>query len=418
MLKLWFSVPLWTRILAALALGAVAGALFPDIGPIVRPAGDVFLNAMRMLIVPLVVSTLVAGVASIGNLGKLGSLGTTSFVIYVGTTAVAVAIGLGVALVLSPGAGLEFDVLDQAAAPTQPRPSIIDSVVGIVPANPLHAMVNTQMLPIIVFSILLGVGVVMVGKDAALVANVFEAFAKVMLSLTRIVVELAPFGVFALIAWVVSTAGISALLPLGKLVVTVAVACSIHILAFYGGLVRFITRRPLRTFFRGIADAQLVAMGTTSSAAALPVTMACTVEKLGVRPSTASFVLPLGATINMDGTAIYMGVAALFAAELYGVELAAADYGVIIVTATLASIGTASVPAAGLIMLSIVLASVGLPGEAIALVAGVDRVLDMVRTLTNVTGDAVVSLLVDQIAGDEASDVATVASVEWGAEKT
>lgn len=390
MLKKWFAVALWKRILAALALGAVFGLSLPDAVPYVKPFGDVFLNAIRMLIIPLLVGTLVAGVASIGNINTLGRLGSRTFAVYLLTTAVAISIGLATGSLFQPGAGLE---LEDASRVAGPQISLLDRLVSIVPRNPLQAMVEGDVLPVILFSILFGIGIVLAGKKAALLAEFFESVSQVMFKLTLIVMELAPFGVFALIADVLASVGLSALLPLAKLVVAVCVACLLHIAIVYGGLLKFAAGfEPIRAL-RGMLDAQVVAFTTTSSSATLPVTLSCATRNLGVDRSTASFVLPLGATINMDGTALYMGVAALFAAQAYGIDLAAADYGAIVLTATLASIGTAGVPGAGLIMMSIVFAAGGLPLEAIGLIAGVDRFLDMFRTATNVTGDMTVSVL-------------------------
>lgn len=401
MLAQWFRIPLWIRILAALLLGAVLGGVFPIIGPYVKPVGDLFLNAIKMLIIPLVVSTLITGVASISDIRALGRLGTRVFLLYLLTTAIAISIGLGIGTLLDPGAGLQ---LEPPAGGTPERPSLIESLVSIVPPNPIEAMANTDVLPVIVFSLLFGIGMVLVGEEAAPLARFFDAVARVMLKLTGIVMELAPFGVFALIAWVTSSVGVTALLPLAELVLAVAGACLLHMLLVYGGLIKLLTGLRLTDFFRGILDAQLVAFSTTSSAATLPVTLACATNNLGVERSTAGFVLPLGATINMDGTALYMGVAALFAAGAYGIPLGPLEYGVIVLTATLASIGSASVPAAGLIMMTIVFSAVGLPLEAIALIAGVDRILDMMRTMTNVTGDAMVSVLVSTMEGGLSAD--------------
>ena len=390
MLTYWFGIPLWARILAGLALGALVGALFPAAGPFVKPLGDVFLNAIRMLIVPLVVSTLITGVVSIRNIGALGRLGSFTFLLYLGTTAVAISLGLAIGALLNPGEGLQFD---RPAAPVTERPSLVDSLVAIVPSNPIQSMAATDVLPIIVFSLLFGIGMVLVGEEAEPLKRFFASVSKVMFRLTYIVMEIAPFGVFALIAWVTATVGLDALLPLAKLVMAVAMASLLHIAVVYGGLINLVGRIRLSTFLRGIIDAQLLAFTTTSSGATLPVTMTCVTNNLKVDKSTAGFVLPLGATINMDGTALYMGVAALFAAEAYQIPLGLADYGVIVFTATLASIGTASVPAAGLIMMTVVFTAVGLPLEAVALIAGVDRLLDMIRTMTNVTGDATVSVV-------------------------
>lgn len=391
MLKRWFSIPLWKRILAALCLGAIVGQVLPGAASHIAPLGDIFLNAIKMLIIPLIISTLIAGVASVRDVRTLGRLGVRTFGIYLGTTAIAVSLGLTLGWLLSPGSGLMLE--SAAVAPTE-RLSLVHSLVAIVPENPLRSMVEGDVLPVIVFSLLFGIGIVLAEAETNPLLDLFEAISRVMFRVTMIVMELAPIGVFALIADVTASIGISALLPLLKLVFAVCLGCVLHVTLVYGGLLSLVAKRnPIRAF-RGMLDAQVVAFTTTSSSATLPVTMTCATRNLGIDKATTSFVLPLGATINMDGTALYMGVAALFAAQAYGVDLALADYGAIILTATLASIGTAGVPAAGLIMMTIVFSAASLPLEAIGLIAGVDRFMDMFRTAANVTGDMTVCTLV------------------------
>jgi len=263
-----------------------------------------------------------------------------------------------------------------------------------VPSNPIGAFASGSVLQIIVFSIFFGLAINLAGEKATPVAKFFEAFAEVMYKLTAIIMEMAPYGVFALMAWVSGEYGLSVLLPLLRVILGVYVGCLIHSLVTYGGAIALLGRLNPIQFFKGILDAQAVAFTTTSSSGTLPATLECTQKNLGVSRSVSSFVLPLGATINMDGTALYQGICALFVAQAYGVDLTFANYMTIVLTSTLASIGTAGVPGAGLVMLSLVLSSVGLPLEGVAMIAGIDRILDMARTTLNVTGDAMVSVLI------------------------
>jgi Na+/H+-dicarboxylate symporter len=279
-------------------------------------------------------------------------------------------------------------------------PSLVDTLVAIIPTNPIEAMATGNILQIIAFALLLGIAISLTGALGKPIKDLFDAGAEVIYNLTHIVILFAPYGVFALMAWVAGSYGLDVLLPLMKVIVAVYVACIIHVVLVYGGAVFLLAKLNPWYYFKGIVEAQLVAFTTTSSSGTLPVTLQCAQQNLGVSRGVSSFVLPLGATINMDGTAIYQGVCALFVAQAYGVDLTVGNYITIIITATLASIGTAGVPGAGLIMLSLVLTSVGLPLEGVAIIAGIDRILDMARTTVNVTGDAMVALLVAKSEGE------------------
>ena len=395
----WTNLKLWQKILVALLLGLVVGAIWGPGAENIKPIGTVFISLIKMLIVPLVFSSLVVGVCSMEDTKKMGRIGLKSFVIYLLTTAVAITIGLTIGTVLEPGVGIDMAAAETTAA--KEAPSFIETLVAIVPKNPVGAMSAGNILQIIVFAVLLGIAINLAGERAAPVKAVFESFAEIMYKLTHMVMLLAPYGVFALMAWVAGKYGLDVLLPLGKVIFGVYLACILHVLLTLtgGGIMLFSRLNPVR-YLRGIIDAQAVAFTTTSSSGTLPVTISCARENLGVSKGVSSFVLPLGATINMDGTALYQGVAALFVAQAFGVDLGTGDYITIILTSTLASIGTAGVPGAGLIMLSLVLTSVGLPLEGIAIIAGIDRVLDMARTTVNVTGDLMVSVLVAKTEGE------------------
>lgn len=386
------------KIFIGLFLGVIAGLILKDKAVLLKPLGTLFINAIKMLIVPLIFSSLIVGMTSMKDSKQLGRIGIKTLTIYLSTTAVAVGIGLVVSHLIQPGLGMTIDASHKFAA--KAAPSFIDTIVDIMPKNPMEALSSGNVLQIIVFAIFIGIAINITGKKAEPAKQFAEAVAEIMYTLTSLVMEAAPYGVFALMAYVVGQYGIQTLLPLAKVIAAVYVGAVIHMALVYGGGVALLGRlNPLR-FFKGIADAQMVAFTTTSSSGTLPATIRCTQENLGVSKGISSFVLPLGATINMDGTAIYQGVCAMFVAQATGVELTVANYITLILASTLASIGTAGVPGAGLIMLSVTLTSIGLPMEGIAIIAGIDRVLDMARTTVNVTGDAMTALLIAKSEGE------------------
>lgn len=385
-------MPLWQQILIGLGLGVLTGVLFKADALVLAPIGTLFLNAIKMLIVPLVFVSLVAGITAMSDSAKLGRISVKTIAIYLITTAFAVSIGLLFGALFTPGEGM--NMVASAAQETKPAPSLVQILVGLVPTNPVAAFAEGNILQIIVFAIALGVSMNLIGEKAAPAVKLFDSLAEVFYKLTDLVMRCAPIGVFALIAGVVASHGIEVLLPLASVIGVIYLASITHMLLVYGGLVSVLARlSPLR-FFKGVAPALAVAFSTSSSAGTLPVSIECARKNLGVSQGVAGFVLPVGATINMDGTAIYQGVLALFIAQAFGIDLNAGQYLMIILTATLASIGTAGVPGAGLIMLGLVLTSVGLPLEGVALIAGIDRILDMARTTVNVAGDLMTTTLV------------------------
>lgn len=385
-------VPLWQQILVGLVLGVVVGMLYKPGALALAPVGALFLNAIKMLIVPLVFISLVAGITAMSDSAKLGRISVKTIAIYLITTAFAVSIGLAFGTLFSPGEGMHM--VASGSAEAKPAPSLVQILVGLVPTNPVTAFAEGNILQIIVFAIALGVSMNLVGEKAAPAIRLFDSLAEVLYKLTDLVMRFAPIGVFALIAGVVASHGIEVLLPLAGVIGVIYLASIAHMLLVYGSLIGGLARlSPLR-FFRGIAPALAVAFSTSSSSGTLPVSIECARKNLGVSQGVAGFVLPVGATINMDGTAIYQGVLALFIAQAFGIDLSAGQYLMIILTATLASVGTAGIPGAGLIMLGLVLSSVGLPLEGVALIAGIDRILDMARTTVNVTGDLMTTTLV------------------------
>jgi len=389
-------IGLLTQILIAFIIAIIAGVIVGPSIEVVQPLGDLFLRMIQFIIVPLVLASLVVGVAGTGDLKKIGRMGGVTFSYYLLTTAIAITIGLILANLFKPGEGVN---ITQATDPVEPAetPSIVDTLLNIIPTNPFISMVEANMLQIIFFAIFLGLAIAMLGDKAKTVYNFFNELAEIMYKITGIVIKLAPIGVFGLIAPIVGEYGASVLLPLLKLLLVVFAGCILHALLTYSFSVKYFANMNPLKFFKGIAPASLVAFSTTSSSGTLPVTIKSTEENLGVSRKVGSFVLPLGATINMDGTALYQGVSVLFIAQFFGIDLSIAEQLTIVLTATLASIGTAGVPGAGLIMTTMVVTAVGLPIEGIALIAGVDRILDMMRTSVNVTGDASAAVVVDAL---------------------
>jgi len=398
MLSFWFKIPLWQRVVGALILGAVTGTFWGPEAETIKWIGDLFIKAIKMLVVPLIFFSLVAGVAAIGDLRKLGSVGGRAVGLFLFTSLIAVSTGLLLGNLVDPGAGITAPAI--GTAPAAVPPTVTEMIVAIVPDNPVASMANGEVLQLIVFSLLFGIGIVMAGEKAGGIARAMDAGSLVMQKVTMIVMELTPFGVFALIAWVAGTMGTDALLGLAKLVGALYLGCALMIIIVYSGLLKFVAKVPIIAFFRGIVDAQAVAYSTASSSATLPVTLRCVQQNLGVSKSTSSFIISLGATINMDGTALYLGMATIFGAAIFGVDLTMTDYIIVALLSTIASIGAAGIPGAGLIMMTLVFSAVGVPLETIGIVAGVDRIMDMMRTMTNVTGDSAVATSVAAMTGD------------------
>ena len=417
----WYRHTHW-RILAALLVGLVYGVVAAVAGwtqftaDWITPFGTIFLRLLLLIAVPLVLGSLVTGVASLADLRKLSRLGSRTIAIYLATTFVALVIGLGLVNAIQPGASIpdslrarlqdtyQGDVAErQAAAGEVAEQSPLQPLVDMVPENVLGAATqNREMLSVVFVAFLLGVALLRLPRERARpLLDLFASLNATIIKIVEMVLVVAPVGVFALIAGTITAvsgdepADVAQLIgALGLYCITVLCGLAIHAGVTYPALLRLFTPIGPVTFFRGIVQAQLVAFSTSSSAATLPVTMRAAERNLGVSKEVASFVLPLGATINMDGTAVYMAVAAVFIAQTLGIPLDLAAQATIVFTALLASIGTAAVPSAGIVMLVIVLEAVGVPATGIALIIGVDRLLDMCRTATNVTGDAAVAAVV------------------------
>ena len=357
------------------------------------PMGNVFLRGIKMLVVPLVLFSIICGAASVGDVKKLGRVGGKIFIYYIITTAFATTIALFMANILKPGVGVKLKASKEIVKTASP-PFIMDMLINMIPSNPIEAMVKGDMLQIIVFALIFGISITLVGDKAKNLLNIFEEVNNVLLKMIDVIMIVAPLGVFALISNVIMTQGLKVLIPLMKYVLVAVLVMIIQIFFIYGGMLKFIGKLNPVNFFKKFWPVMIFALSTSSSNATIPMNLEICERKFGVDKSVASFTIPLGATINMDGTAIMQGVAALFIAQMYGINVTFNQQITIILIATLASIGTSGVPSAGVVMLSMVLQQIGLPLEGVGLVLSVDRIVDMVRTTVNITGDAVGTLIV------------------------
>jgi proton glutamate symport protein len=414
---------LYTKILLGLILGAVFGFVANAAGIVwmqnlfvaLEPIGTAFIRLITMIIIPLVVASLMVGTASLGDLAKLGRIGGKTVAFYLCTTAVAVTIGLLVSNVVRPGARIDDTTRDALAAEgavdaagamtlAEEAPTVVETLLGLIPRNPVQAAAELDLLPLIFFTIIFAaaVSVIAPGRRDAVI-TFFEGVNDASMVVIDWVMKLAPYAVFVLIASVISQFGLDLLRSLLIYSGVVVVGLLLHLTITYGLAVRFLARLPFGTFLKRISNAPLVAFSTSSSSATLPVTMEVAEERVGISKPVSSFVLPLGATINMDGTALYQAVAVMFIAQIYGIEMGIVEQLIIVLTATLASIGAAGVPSAGIITLIIVLNAVGLGQHVqagIALILGVDRILDMIRTAVNVTGDLTAAAVVARSEGE------------------
>ncbi len=400
---------LTTRIMIGLALGVVSGVILHAlpasyvrdtlmVDGVCAVGGQMFLRAIQMLVAPLVLVSIMVGAANLGGVRGIGSIGARMVGMYLATTAVAIALALGIAALLQPGIGLnQADI--SIGAVTAPQLSITQTLTEIIPVNPIKALADGAMLQIIVFALLCGGALAALGARVQQLLSGLRQLNEMLLKLVSIVMLAAPLGVWCLVTRTFATMGFRAMLPLVTYMVCIVVALAVQLLCVYPVLLKVLSGLSPLKLYKKLAPVMGVAFSTSSSYATLPLTLKTVIERLGVTRDVAAFTLPLGATINMDGTAIMQGVATMFVAQVYGVHLGIGGIETVIATATLASIGTAGVPAVGLIMLSMVLQSVGLPVEGIALIVGIDRILDMLRTCVNVMGDAVCTAVVAARAG-------------------
>ena len=415
------SIALHWKILIGMALGVIFGLIlsFIDgggafIGDYIKPFGTIFINLLKLIAIPLILASLIKGVSDLQDISKLSQMGGRTILTYVTTTLIAVTIGLILVNTIQPGKSISVDTRQELveayasdadqkreAAAKQQEAGPLQALVDIVPSNIFAAATNNRnMLQIIFFALFFGIGMILLPQETAKpVKDFFDSFNAIILKLIDMIMMAAPYGVFALLAaLVVEAPSLELFQALALYAVTLLLGLAMMIVV-YSIIVKIFTGRSPGSFFKGIAPAQLLAFSTSSSAATLPVTMECVEENLGVDKEVTSFVLPIGATINMDGTSVYQGVAAVFIAQAFGLDLGLSAQLGIIFTATLASIGTAAVPSAGIVMLVIVLAQAGIPEAGLALIFAIDRPLDMCRTIVNVTGDAAVSMLVGKSIG-------------------
>lgn len=388
------------QMMIGLALGVIVGAMVDAelAKTYLQPLGDLFIRLIRMVVVPLVIATIIAGAAGISDTSKLGRVATKVLMVYAITTAISVSIGLLFAGAIQPGMGLDLSTEGlQAKAVTPPK--LVDTLLAIVPINPMDAFAKGNMLQIIFFAVIFGFGLSGLGERGKPVLKFFEIVGDTMIRVTHMVMLYAPIGVFGLMSYTVSRHGLGVLLPLAKLILSSFLATATLVFVILVPMVMILGKTPMMKFLKGIFEPWLIAFTTCSSAAALPANLTAA-RKLGATKSIASFSIPLGNTVNMNGTAVYMGVCSIFAAEVYGLDLTMADQITIVLMGVLAAVGTAGVPGAGLIMTTIVFTQVGIPLEAVALIAGVDRILDMIRTSINVVGDVASAVVVTNMEGD------------------
>lgn len=389
---------LWQKMLIGIGAGVVVGILLGPKAQYLKPVGTIFLGLLNMLVVLLVFSSMTVGVTSINDMRKLSRVGFKTLLLYAGTTAIAIIIGLIAAKLINPGIGVGLE--HEATVTVNETPKILDLFLSLVPSNPIGSLAKGNILQVIVFAIFLGLGINFAGEKGKPLARLLESLSEVMFTMTGMVMNLAPYGIFAIMAWVAGTFGLGILYPLLKLVLAHYAACLFHLVFVFGGILVLMAKVRVYPFIKGMSDAIAMAASTTSSSATLPAALHCVEENLGVPKSIASFVLPLGSTVNMNGTAIFQGIAAVFIAQAYGIDLGWQSLLMIVVTATLSAVGSAGIPGGGLVTLSIVLGSVGLPLEGIAIVAGIDRIRDIMGTVINVLGDAVVAVFVSKSEGE------------------
>lgn len=398
------SMGLAMQMLIGLVLGVIVGMFLDSqfATTYVKPFGDLFIRLIRMVVVPLVFATLVAGAAGISDVSKLGRVAIKTLVIFMVTSAIAVIFGLLIANIIDPGIGLTLSTEGLKAAQVK-APSFVQTLLDIVPINPMEAFAKGSILQIIFFAIMFGFCLNFLGEKGKPVYHFFDIVGNLMIHMTQVVMRYAPIGVFALMAVVASQHGLAVLLPLGKLILASFIATALLVILIYIPIVVFIIRIPVGEYFKGIFEPWLIAFTTCSSAAAMAANLVAS-RRLGATNSIASFAVPLGNTINMNGTAVYMGVCAVFAAQIYDLPLTMGDQVIVVITGVLAAVGTAGVPGAGLIMSTLVFTQIGIPLEVIALIAGVDRVLDMIRTSINVVGDSTTALMVSRMEGELGSE--------------
>jgi Na+/H+-dicarboxylate symporter len=402
----WFAIPLWQRVVGGLILGVAIGLMWPEAAGAIKLVGDLFVRLIKMLVVPVVLVTIAAGIATLGDPRRLGSIGLRTVGLFAATTLVSVSIGMAAGLILRPGAAMSLGGVVPHALGAAVTPA--DQLLSIVPLNIVEALVRGDMLAIIFVAVLLGTGTILAGEAGKPVAALLQGLSAVLLQIVRLVMEATPFGVLALIAQAVAANGAGVFVHVGWLALAVVLASLVQMLVVHAGLIRFVARLPVTRFFKGIVDALIVAFSTASSSATLPVALRVAQDNLGVSRAVASTVLPLGASIGKDGTAMYVGLLGQFALQALGIVPDATMVVTMLLTGALAAFGTAPVPSASLFMLAAMLSAVGVSTEQTALVIGLvlpfDRLLDMMRTVPSASANLTVATLVAR--GEGALDAA------------
>lgn len=391
---------LWMKILVAMALGVLTGLAVGESASALKPIGEAFLRLIKMIVIPLVLSSMTVGITSIHDPQKLGRVGFVLLVLYFFTTVIAIGLGISLGYFFTPGSGLALEAPPLVAAVAPQAPSISDMLLGVIPSNVFGALANENILQIIVFAMFLGISINFAGERGRALLETLESLADVMYRMTSVVMEFTPIGVFAIMAAVTGTMGISVLATLAKFFFVYLLAVVLHGVFVHLGLLYFLARLNPIPFLRGMSDALMIAFSTCSSSASLPVAMHCCQENLGVSKNIASFSLPLGTAFNMNGAAIFQGMAALFVAQAYGINLEWHQVLAIVVAAVMSAIGAAGIPGTGYLMLSVVLAAVPLPLEGLTILVGVDRLREMFSTALNIMGDAVCCVYVAKREGE------------------
>lgn len=382
----------WIKVLLGLFLGIAVGLIVRQEIPLLKLAGKVFIDLLKMLVSLIVFASIVPGICHIHDPKKLGRIGLKTLLYYLCTTLIAISFGLVCSFFLQPGAGLSLSRLGQSATTT--NYSFLAFITSLVPVNPIASFAEGKILQIIVFSMFFAYAIILSGEKGRPVLHIIESLAEIMYALAHFIMKLVPYGVFALIATAVGSIGLKVIFPLIKFLIANYIACFLQIFLIFGGSIRYLAKLEVVPFFKGMKDAIVLAFTTSSSSATLPVSLECVRDHLGVSKNISGFVLSLGSTINMNGAAIGQATAAYFIAEAYGIELTSIKIGILFFVSLVSSIGAAGIPGTGIVMLSIVLNALGLPLEGIALLAGVDRIREMLSAVTNILGDAAAAVCV------------------------
>lgn len=394
MFKFWFRLKLWQRVVIGMILGVVVGHFYGKDALIFKPIGVIFINLIKMVVVPLVLFSILNGVASISDASTFGRIGLKALIAYTTTTVFAVIIGLTFATVFEPGSEVNISLNEQGLEIKQAKP-MQDMLIELVPVNPINSMATGNTIQVVIFAFFTGFALILIGDKGQQVKDFIVSATHLVFKMIELVIKLTPYGVFAIMAWIVGDYGLDVIISLGRFVLVVLGALFVQYLLF-GFMLYFLGGLNPFPFYKKMTETQSIALATVSSKATLPTAMKELRQKLGVSKQSSSFILPLGASMNMDGVAIYLGICSVFFAQLLGIELTWAQYITIIFTSTIGSIGAAGFPGGSMVMMGMVLSSVGLPLEGITLILGVDRLLEMFRTLINITGDCTVTVLVDK----------------------